>query len=454
MARQLDAQAESQLLDAGQAQTWLEQLRPASFRDIPFEVDTVEWTAGDNVVLREYPFQDLPTVFRMGAAAEELKFSAYVIGNNYHLRRAALMDALTGAGLLIHPTAGAMRVFVAGKFSVKEAPTAEGGMARFDLHFVRAESRRYPQGTASTTAQASSQAATTRVATVDAFAAQWSLAKKPGWVAEQAVARIKASLDVVWAPLAAAARTLGDFNSNLIANYQVLRAGLDSLVSTPRQLADSVATLFELPAALANAAARDLQSAFAFAFVMADRIKATGYEVSIIPAVGAGLVMYGTGNAIALAGDSAARAELAALTAGSDQLIESLATASWVQATASVALGSYDEAMAMRQALASQVTRLLGAASSAAPPQVLPATSWHDETLRLYTTALADLQARSRDLVRLTSYTPESWQPVWYISHRLFGTAAYADEIMDMNPHITHPLLVPPGRPLRIMRHD
>ena len=110
--------------------------------------------------------------------------------------------------------------------------------------------------------------------------------------------------------------------------------------------------------------------------------------------------------------------------------------------------------MAMRQALASQVTRLLGTASSAAPPQALPATSWHDETLRLYTTALADLQARSRDLVRLTSYTPESWQPVWYISHRLFGTAAYADEILDMNPHIVHPLLVPPGRPLRIMRHD
>jgi len=72
----------------------------------------------------------------------------------------------------------------------------------------------------------------------------------------------------------------------------------------------------------------------------------------------------------------------------------------------------------------------------------------------LYIAALADLQARSRDLVRLTSYTPESWQPVWFISHRLFGTADYADEILDMNPHITHPLLVPPGRPLRIMRHD
>jgi prophage DNA circulation protein len=72
----------------------------------------------------------------------------------------------------------------------------------------------------------------------------------------------------------------------------------------------------------------------------------------------------------------------------------------------------------------------------------------------LQTTALKDLQARSRDVVRLTSYTPKAWQPVWYISYFLFGTAAYADEILDLNPHITHPLLVPPGMALRIMRHD
>ena len=54
--------------------TWLEQLLPASFRGVPFQVDTIEHQAGDNVVLREYPFQDLPTVFRMGEAAEEIKF--------------------------------------------------------------------------------------------------------------------------------------------------------------------------------------------------------------------------------------------------------------------------------------------------------------------------------------------------------------------------------------------
>ena len=62
-------------------------------------------------------------------------------------------------------------------------------------------------------------------------------------------------------------------------------------------------------------------------------------------------------------------------------------------------------------------------------------------------------RARSRDLVRLTTFTPEAWMPVWVISYRLFGTAEYADDILAMNPHITHPLLVPPGRALRVARH-
>ncbi|MEY2689818.1 MAG: hypothetical protein RL375_4017 [Pseudomonadota bacterium] len=433
---------------------WLDQLRPASFRGVPFQVDTVDITAGDNVVLREYPFQDLPTVFRMGEAAEEIKLSAYVIGDDYDEQRNALRQVLSGEGVLVHPTAGSIRCFVAGKYSVKEAPTAEGGMARFDLVFVRAEPRRYPVGATNGQADARAKAAAAKVAARDAFAAQWSLNGQPGWVADRAVARIGASLDATWTKLADASKTLGDFNSTLIGNYQALRSGLDTLLSTPRQLGDNIATLFELPGELTNAAARDLQAAFQWVFNVKDRIAATDFEVIVMPAVGAGLVMYGTGNAAALAVDSATRAQLARLTAASDQLIEALATAAWVEATTWADLASYDDAMTLRADVSTQLTRLLTQASTEAATDTLPTLSWHDATLSLYTAALADLQARSRDLVRLTSYTPQGWEPVWLISYKLFGTADYADEILGMNTHIQHPLLVPPGKPLRIVRHD
>lgn len=434
--------------------SWLDQLRPASFRGVPFHVDTIEHSAGDNVVLREYPFQDLPTVFRMGEAAEEIKLSAYVIGDDYDGQREALRRVLTGEGVLVHPTAGSIRVFVAGKYTLREAPTAEGGMARFDLTFVRAEPRRYPQGAPNTAEDAAAKAAAAKKAAKDAFAAQWKLTEKPGWVADRAVGRIRDALGPTWAKLAKASQGLGDFTSTVIGNYQALVSGLDDLVRTPRQLADQIGTLFELPGELTQGGARQFKSAFEWVFDLDKRLRKTEFEVSVMPPVGEGLVMYGTGNAEQIGASSAFRQQLTSLTSASDQLFESLASAAYVEATARLELANYDEALALRAAVNEQFTRLLSEASTAPASAEMPATSWHDAMLSLHTAALADLQVRSRDLVRLTSYTPQSWMPVWAISYQLFGTVKYADEILSMNPHIRHPLLVPPGRPLRIVRHD
>lgn len=434
--------------------SWIDQLLPASFRDVAFHVDSIEHHAGDNVVLREYPFQDLPTVFRMGEAAEEIKFSAYVIGDDYTEQRDKLRAVLTGDGVLVHPTAGAMRVFVAGKYTIKEAPTAEGGMARFDLCFVRAEPRRYPQGVTNTPQEAFRKAELSKAAAKDAFAAQWKLKEKPGWVADRAVSRITDAVAATWSKLARVTQGLGDFTSEVIGNYQALNSGLNDLVRTPRLLADQIATLFELPTDLSQAAARDFQAAFSWVFDLDKRLRKTDFEVSVMPAIGEGLVMYGTGHADAIGTESATRVLLASLTTASDQLVESLATAAYVQATATVELENYDDSLAMRRTVSDQITRLMLEASAAPASNTVPGSSWHDAMLGLQTAALRDLQVRSRDLVRLTSYTPQSWQPVWYVSYTLFGTADYADEILLMNPHIRNPLLVPPGRALRIVRHD
>jgi prophage DNA circulation protein len=174
----------------------------------------------------------------------------------------------------------------------------------------------------------------------------------------------------------------------------------------------------------------------------------------VMPAVGAGLVMYGTGNSTGLGLDTPARRQLAVLNDTSDQLVESLALAGWVQAIAAADLTSYDDALALRGKVNDQATRLLLRASTQAASDALPTSSWHDATMAMLSASLADIRDRSRDLARLTTYTPDGWMPVWLVSYKLFGTVAYADEILDMNPHITHPLLVPPGKPLRVMRHD
>lgn len=439
--------------------TWLDQLQPAMFRGVPFQVDSIEHSAGFHTVLREYPFQDLPTVFRMGEAAEDIKFSAYVVGDDYIYWRDKLRQALDadGVGELVHPTAGTMNVFVVGKYTWKEAPTTEGGMARFELTFVRAETRRYPAGEASTRQAAVQQAEVAQEATADAFESSFALADKPGWVADQLVARITDSVAAVWGVIGSITGEVNEFTSAVIGNYQALRDGLNTLVRQPRLLVYALKTLFALPADLQAAAARDFAAAFEGLFDMGIKVPKKDFEVSVMPAVGAGLVMYGTGNADVLGLATPARAQLALMTAAVDQVVESLALAAWVQAVAVVELASVDDALALRGKVAAQATRLLLRASTnistTTATDSLPASSYHDAMLGLMTAALADLQVRSRDLGRMGSYTPDGWMPVWLVSYKLYGTAAYADEILAMNPHITHPMLVPPGKPLRTMAH-
>lgn len=443
--------------------SWLDQLQPASLDGVPFQVDTIEVSFGDNTVLREYPFQDLPTVFRMGEGVEDIKFAAYVIGDDYIDQREALREVLTGERVLIHPTAGALRVYVVGKPTIKENPTAEGGMARFELHFVRAEARRYPVGVPNTQAQADSAALAAGDAAQDQFATDWNLKDVPGWAASAAIANLTESLDGLWANVKTVQTGLGDYSNQLIGGYQALRSNLGVLINAPRQLAGSIASLFSLPTDLGAALSRDFQSAFGWAFDLDKKRFRNGFENAVIPAPqssgrsgagDAGLVIYGTGNAGLLSTNSAARRQLNQLTAASDQLFETLATAAYVRAVAAMDLAGYDEALSLRRTINDQCIRLLLEASSATPPGGLTKSLWHTAMLAMHSQALGDLQARSRDLVRLSTYMPQGWEPVWLISYKLFGTAAYADEILAMNPHIRHPLLAPPGRALRVARHD
>lgn len=440
---------------------WLDQLQPASFRGVPFQVDDINHQAGDTVVVREYPFQDLPTVFRMGEGAEEIRFAAYVIGEDYIEQRDALRDVLTGEGVLVHPTAGSLRVYVAGRYGIKENPTYEGGVARFDLTFIRAEPRRYPVNAESTEGEAEEAADDAAEAAQADFAADFALDGVAGWVADRAGSQLLDSIGAAWAQIGPAVMSLdsvagvvGEFASGLIGGYQSLVSGFDSLLALPAELAASVAGLFALPVELTQAQAVRLHAAYQPLFVVSNLVRRNDFDVSVLPPVGTGLAMFGSGDASVLGAASPARSRLAQLTGAADRLIETLAVSAYVRVLVRTELTSYDQAMAARAAVHAQCTRLLLMASAAPAPRELPALSWHDAVATLHTAALRDLQARSRNLVRLTTYTPTAWQPVWFISYRLYGTADYADEILAMNPHIDHPLLVPPGQPLRVVRRD
>ncbi|HBO8236478.1 TPA: hypothetical protein L5C36_005619 [Pseudomonas aeruginosa] len=130
--------------------TWREQLQPASFRGVRFEVDSDSSPVGRRTQTHEFVQRDQPFVEDLGRQTREFKFTAFVIGADCYDKRDALLAALDkpGPGELVHPQFGKLNV-TAGDCSVSHE-RREGGLVRFDLVFIEAGEKGFPVGTPNT----------------------------------------------------------------------------------------------------------------------------------------------------------------------------------------------------------------------------------------------------------------------------------------------------------------
>lgn len=133
--------------------TWRDELHPASFRGVPFHVDSDSMPVGRRTQVHEYPQRDKPLVEDLGRVTREIKMAAFVIGEDFLIKRDALLNALDkpGAGELIHPWYGRLMVTATGCSVGHER--REGGMARFDLVFVEDGEKGFPAGVPNTARQ-------------------------------------------------------------------------------------------------------------------------------------------------------------------------------------------------------------------------------------------------------------------------------------------------------------
>ena len=133
--------------------TWRDQLHPASFRGVPFHVDSDSMPAGRRTQTHEYPQRDKPLVEDLGRVTREIKLAAFVIGEDCYFQRDNLLNALDkpGAGELVHPWYGRLTV-TATACSVSHE-RREGGMVRFDLVFVEDGEKGFPAGVPNTARQ-------------------------------------------------------------------------------------------------------------------------------------------------------------------------------------------------------------------------------------------------------------------------------------------------------------
>lgn len=124
--------------------SWRDRYLPATFRGVPFYVDTADTTVGRRTHNHEYPMRDMPYIEDLGRKGREFNVSGYVIGDDYDLARDQLIKATEefGPGELVHPYKGSLLVNCTA-LNIRESKD-EGGMCRLTFTFVESGEQRSP----------------------------------------------------------------------------------------------------------------------------------------------------------------------------------------------------------------------------------------------------------------------------------------------------------------------
>lgn len=395
---------------------WINQLKPASWRGVKFHADSLSANAGDDVVIREYPFQDLPTFQRMGEGKEEFTIQAYVIGSDYLSKRDALEKVLKGEGVLVHPTRGYIRCWVSAKYRVSENPTAEGGIARFDLTFTRAEARRYPHVKVNKERAAVDSSLGLIRSSVVAFTQLFDT-NGAGWVVADAIKQANAvvnNIESVFDGIHTGIDNISSFKRELFG----LRNNISSLMSDSEMLATHLESAMGYPDRTngANTSLKTFKQAFNFTLKRDSSPFNTSSRIQQ------------EGNAQAL-----------------EKFFQRVVLANAVIALTELEEFGYQDMIDNR-------AWFLNAIKS----QVFTAQTYKLSTslAEMQTAVIEYMQSRPDLENKVFKYTPKAPQPLIYISYLLYGTIAYADELKANNPHITNPLLAPAGVEMVVINHD
>lgn len=390
--------------------SWKDRLRPASFRNVPFKVETMGGAGGRRQIVTEYPKRDVPHAEDMGRKARHYTFNAYVIGGDYEAARDALVTALEtkGAASLVHPTIGTINV-VSGDFSYEESRD-EGGLCRFTLSFTESGESLYPTATTDTQSGVARAAATAKAGFAQSFADGFQLATAPDFVTASAADKLS---DL--AALLAGLRTGSTVASAAVTTVRnTAAARLIAVMTDPGAFA-----LGNVPALIQSMLADFRATADGDAGLAGLRDAAT----------------YGR-TLVARAPTTPSRAIEAVNTTALSALIVHSALSEQAELASSTVFSSYDDAAALRTTLTTDLSTAAVAAADAGDDIGF-------RSLRgLASAVAADLTARGGSLARLKIYRRPAVLPAALLAYQLYGDAGRADELVARNRAV-HPLFMP-----------
>jgi prophage DNA circulation protein len=416
-----------------------DSLMPASFRKIPFQVESTGFETGRRVQVHEYPQRDKPLAQDLGKATRGIEFDAFVVGPDYVEQADALIGALEeyGSGILVHPWFGSLTVNVK---TCRVSFDRALGLAKFSLSFVEAGELEFPSSSESTAALSRQAAANLEAESVSWFSEAVSFANQVSDVADQALSLYGEVLSFIANPAFALANMLGF--GNLLGNL----SSLSALFGTPLELGWSFAGLLNLSekakdgtltgGVSQSGAAASVSSGGAVSQPSTTGTSSVSPDVTLIPVV-RGLTRMAVDPVLAAPVEPVYTTPTA--TRIHDNKTAILANARQLLLVQAVGLSSYlkcaiyDDTLAAKNELA-----------AALDAEILQATD--DAVYQALTACRAamwkDLTERSRDSSRLVIITPDEVLPMLAIAYDYYENAG-RDLEMDERNKIHNPNFVP-----------
>jgi len=395
------------------------RLLPASFRGVPFYVDSARGAGGRRRIDHEFPLRDTPYLEDIGKLPRKFRLAAFVVeaeGDAYIDARDALIDACEGydtAATFIHPTMGPMTCR-SGVLTWSERFVQGFGLCQFELDFALDGPIPGPLFTADT---ASSLLGALHSA-LPILCAAYSLA-----------------VLAIEAPAALLAEAAGVMLGLPAGTILGLADTIGMVSAAPT---DAPATAAAVQAATQAMAANIIDGA-APSTAATDAVTGTPFTIDGPADLSGGLAGLATWGAAlpAIPTTTALGVALAAQQALVVQSVQGNAVAALAQVYASVV-------WPYAQAAADARTQLLGLMDAQSD---LAAQLGADDLFRawegLKALAMADMIARAQSLPTLGSYAAGDATPSLALAQRLYQDPARAGELEQLND-VSHPLFMPP----------
>lgn len=436
---------------AGVQAPFMDRLRQASFRGVPFGVMQAEIQAGRRLAKHEYPKADKVYIEDMGRRTRAITFVGFLVSNSAVYGGGLVEDQMQalvaacetkGKATLVHPSLGRMTVEC--EVCAIQQRMEKGEYAEVRFVFYESGQIVFPTVTASTTAA-------TGIAALAAQAqAALSFANQAAVQVQQAAATVQNAVSTIngWTSQAQAlgfdAAGIFKLASQLSGNYGRYFNGANAggfPSSGAPTLDPTVTTVEDLVLQAANQRAALTAAAAAVGPAM------SGQGASAAATAAQTLVQTLAGNVADPADAIRLLTQLAQyappVTAASTpigglvgDLFRRQAVIALAQTTMIYQPSSQDDANQVRLAVASLISTEAQKAADQAEDAVF------DALRAMRTAVIQDLKARGADLAPITTFAPGANLPAVVLAWRYYRDATRADQLVaQVNP--VHPLFMP-----------